>query len=88
MQGQNRIEHFVDFLKRFFLVELPEGLISNGIILMGSGGWQLVSSYPATGDQTMFVAATPDDQVRLKKGVHRKKATGQCKRPIGSAPLG
>ena len=67
----------MDFLKRFFLVELPEGLISNGIILMGSSGWQLVSSYPATGNQTMFVAATPDDQIRLKQGVHGSKATGQ-----------
>ena len=25
----------------------------------------------------MFVAATSDDQVRLKKGAHKKKATGE-----------
>jgi len=67
----------VDFLEGLLLVKLPEGLIGNGIILTGSGGWQLVSSYPATGNQTMFVAATPDDQIRLKQGVHGSKATGQ-----------
>jgi hypothetical protein len=58
-------------------MKLPEGLIGNRVILVGSGGWQLVSGNPATGNQTMFVAATPDDQIRLKKGGHRKKATGQ-----------
>jgi hypothetical protein len=67
----------MNFLEGLLLVKLPEGLIGNGIILMGSSGWQLVSSNPATGNQTMFVAAAPDDQVRLKKGVHRKKATEQ-----------
>ena len=88
MHGQNRIEHLVNFLEGLLLVKLTEGLIGNGIILMGSSGWQLVSSNPATGNKTMLIAATPDDQVRLKKGVHRKKATGQGKRPIGSVPLG
>ena len=88
MHGQNRIEHLVDFLEGLLLVKLPEGLIGNGIILIGSSGWQLVSSNPAAGNQTMFVAATPDDQVRLKKGGHKRKATEQCKRPIGSVPLG
>ena len=62
LRGQNRIEHIVDFLEGLLLVKLPEGLIGNRIILMGSGCWQLVSSNPATGNQTMFVAATPDAQ--------------------------
>ena len=61
LRGQNRIEHVVDFLERLFLVKLPECLIGNGIILMASGCWQLVSSNPATGNQTMLVTATPDD---------------------------
>ena len=61
LRGQNRIEHLVDFLERLFLVKLPECLIGNGIILMASSCWQLVSSDPATGNQTMFIAATPDD---------------------------
>tara|TARA_B100000035_G_scaffold79623_1_gene66691 strand:- start:134 stop:370 length:237 start_codon:yes stop_codon:yes gene_type:complete len=78
----------VNFLEGLLLMKLPEGLIGNGIILMGSGCWQLVSSYPTTGDQAMFVAATPDDQVRLKQGIHGRKATEQCKKPIGSVPLG
>lgn len=77
MHGQNRIEHLVDFLEGLFLVELPEGLIGSRIILMASGCWQLVSSHPATGNKTMLVAATPDDQVRLKQGIHGRKATGQ-----------
>ena len=67
MRGQNRIEHFVNLQERFFLVKLAEGLISHGIILTGSGGWQLVRSDPATGDQTVLITATPDDQIRLKK---------------------
>ena len=73
MCGQNRIEHFVDFQEGLFLVKLPEGKVGNRIILMGSGGWQLVSSNPATGNQAMLITATPDNQVRLKKGVHKKK---------------
>lgn len=77
MHGQNRIEHLVDFLEGLLLVKLPEGLIGNGIILTGSSGWQLVSSNPATGNQAMLIAATPDDQIRLKKGRHGRKATGQ-----------
>ena len=67
LRGQNRIKHLVDFQKGLFLVELPEGLIGNRIILMASSGWQLVSSDPATGDKTMLIAATPNDQIRLKK---------------------
>lgn len=88
MRGQNRIEHLVNFQEGLLLVKLPEGLIGDGIILMGSGGWQLVSGYPATGNKTMLIAATPDDQIRLKQGIHGRKAAEQCKRPIGSVPLG
>ena len=77
MRGQNRVEHFVNLQERLFLVKLPEGLIGNGIILVASGCGQLVSGNPATGNQTMFVATTPDDQIRLEKGGHKKKATGQ-----------
>ena len=79
MDGQNRVEHLVDFPKGLFLVKLPEGLIGHGVVQIRASYWQPVSSNPATGNQAMFVAATPDDQIGLEKGVHKEKQRGRLK---------
>jgi hypothetical protein len=74
LQRQNRIVHLVKLREGLLLVELAEGWIFHEV-RRASG--KPLDGCIATGNQAMLIAATPDDQIRLKKGGHGRKATGQ-----------
>lgn len=58
---EDRIEHVMKLNKSFLLMKLLEGLIGNGVILVGASHRQSVGGYPAPGDQSALSATTAND---------------------------
>ena len=71
---ENRVKHLVKLSESLLLVELPEGLIGHGIVLIRAGNGQTVGGDPAPGNQPMLSAATAQHQVVLKECGHVRSA--------------
>ena len=67
---ENRVEHLVNLSEGLLLMELPEGLIGDGVIQIRASNRQPVGGDPAPGDQPMLSAATANHQIGLKECGH------------------
>ena len=74
LSRENRIEHLVKLSEGLLLMELPEGLIGDGILQIWAGNRQPVGGDPAPGDQPMLSAATAHHQIGLKECGHVRSA--------------
>ena len=74
LSRENRVEHFVKLGEGLLLMELPEGLIGHGIVLIRTSNREPVGGYPAPGNQPMLSAATAHHQVVLKECGHVRSA--------------
>ena len=70
LSRENRVEHFVKLGEGLLLMELPEGLIGDGVIQVRASNRQLVGGDPAPGDQPMLSAASAHHQIGLKECGH------------------
>ena len=70
LSRENRVKHLVKLSESLLLMELPEGLIGRGIVLIRASNRQPVGGDPAPGDQPMLSAATAHHQIGLKECGH------------------